>query len=202
MRKLILFLLTIGMYYTAASQLMAGASIGTFNIPGASKRFKGIGPTVKLEYLMSERTSAFLDASLYNKNEDEGETTITDADGAYIGEAATVAKHSIRHLQLGCKALFRRDFDEKGLGFFIGGGVAYSLVKTTYKYTLPGYDIPDGKYNNNQFGFHFNAGAQYNFARVIVELKANFDLMIQPLVSASSYVITGSRLGVLIPITK
>lgn len=202
MKKTTFLFLAISMCYTASSQIMAGASLGTFNIPGASVKFKGFGPTIKLEYIMSDRTSAYLDASLYNKEEDGGETAITDADGAFIGAAATKAKYSIRHLQLGFKGFFGRDLSEKGFSFFLGGGAAASLVKTTYKYTLPGYDVSDSKYNNTIFGFHFNAGVQYNFNPIILELKANFDLMLKPLVTGSSYVISASRLGVLIPLTK
>lgn len=203
MRKAIFFFLAISISYAASSQLMAGAGVGTFNIPGASSQFKGIGPTLKAEYLMSERTSAYLDVSLYNKNQDAGETTtITDADGAFIGEAATRVGYSIRHLQLGFKGVFSKDFSEKGFSFFLGAGAAASLVKSTYKFILPGYEIPDSKYHNTLFGFHFNAGVQYNFTPIIVELKANFDLMLKPIVTGDSYVISASRLGILIPLTR
>jgi hypothetical protein len=201
MRKLFLLFLAMGMYLAGSSQLVAGASIGTFNIPGASNRFKGIGPTIKIEYRKSGQ-AMYLDASLYNKEEDAGETDITDENGLLLGEAETKAHYSIKHLQLGFKRSLGHDLVEPGFSFFLGGGIAFSLIKTTYKYTLPGYNVPDDKYNRSIFGFHFNAGAEYNIKSVIIEFKANFDLLIKPLVSGESYIITGSRLGVLIPLTK
>ena len=107
MRKAIFLFMAIGIFYTASSQVMAGASIGTFNIPGAGTKFRGIGPTIKLEYGMSDRSSSYLDFSLYNKEQDNGSTTtITDPAGAFIGEADTKANYSIRHLQLGFKTIF------------------------------------------------------------------------------------------------
>ncbi|MEJ0102813.1 MAG: hypothetical protein WDO19_09765 [Bacteroidota bacterium] len=202
MKKIISLFLLTSIYYTAYSQILAGASIGTFNIPGAADKFKGIGPTIKVEYSMSGETSAYLDASLYNKQETKGTTTITDADGALIGEADTKARYSIKHVQLGLKRLFGRGFDEKGFSFFLGGGAAASFVKTTFKYTLQGNNIPDSKYNDIIFGFHFNTGFQYNFNFVILELKANFDIMTKPLVSGDSYIMSASRIGILIPLTK
>src|SRR4030095_2111733 len=110
---------------------------------GAGTKFRGIGPTIKLEYSSSDRGSVYLDGSLYNKEQDSPSTTITDEAGAYIGEADTKAHYSIRHLQLGFKNIFGRDLSDKGFAFFIGGGIAVSFVKTTYKYSLTGYDIPD-----------------------------------------------------------
>jgi len=202
MRKLPLLFIVINIFYTASSQIMAGASIGTFNMPGAGTKFKGIGPTIKLEYGKSDRSSVYLDGSLYNKKQNSPSTTITDGAGAYIGEADTKAHYSIRHLQLGFKNIFGKDLSDKGFSFFVGGGIAISLVKTTYKYTLTGYDIPDSKYNNTLFGFHFNAGVQYNLDPIIIEFKGNFDLMLKPVVTGDSYAILASRLGVLIPLEK
>jgi opacity protein-like surface antigen len=201
MKKIIAVFFVITVSSKVFSQLTAGASFGTFNIPGAGTKFKGFGPTVKIEHI-SNRQSAYLDVSFYKKGENRGQTTITESDGNYIGEADTKAIYRITNMQLGFKSVFGKDFFEKGFSFFVGGGIAVPLVKTTYKYTLPGYDISDSKFKDVIFGFHFNAGVQYNFESMIIELKSNFDLVLQPIVSGSSYVMSTSRLGVLLPLTK
>ena len=202
MRKVLFLFMAMGIFCTASSQFMVGASIGTYNIPGAGNKFKGIGPTIKVEYGMTDRQSSYLDASLYNKEEYFGETTITNSSGAVIGRADTKVHYSIKHLQLGLKRIFVRDWSDKGLALFFGGGIAVSQAKTTYKYTLPGYEIPDDKFSKTIFGFHFNAGVQYNLAPVIIELKGTLDIMIKPLVRGDSYVMSTTRLGVLIPLKK
>jgi hypothetical protein len=203
MRKAILFFIATGIFYAAYPQIMAGASVGTFNIHGAGEKFKGVGPTIKLEYGMSDdKSTSYLDGSLYIKRCNSAETTITDSAGVVIGQANTKAYYSIKHLQLGLKRMFARDVSEKGLSFFFGGGIAVSSVKTTYKYTLPGYNIAESKITNTLFGFHFNGGAQYNFDPIIIELKGNLDLMLKPLVTGDSYAISTTRLGVTIPLTK
>ena len=199
----LLFVLMTLVCQAVSAQLFAGASFGIFNIPGANYgRFKGLGPTVKIEYALSDGSTAYFDASLYNKEQPSDETLITEESGAAIGYAETQVKYSIKHLQAGFKGFIGKDVTEKGFSFFLGGGFAVSLVKSVYSYDLPGYNVSDSKYNSSSYGFHFTSGFQYNFDPVILELKGNFDLVLKPLVSGSSYILTSSRLGVMIPLTK
>lgn len=203
MKKLILFFLIITAQIYSSAQLYAGASYGTFNIPAAE--MKGFGPTLKIEYVgYNERQAAYLDFSYYQKNTEGNGVTIYDGNGMPVGYAEETDKHSYKHLQLGFKGGFGKKFNKKGFSFFLGGGIAVSFAKMVAKYTSPGYNIPDDKINRTIFGFHFNAGGQYNFGPVTLELKANFDLVLKPLVlnSSTSNVISASRLGILIPLTK
>ena len=202
MKKIFSCIVVTFMWWQASAQLMVGAAVGTFNAYAAAEKFKPIGPTIKIEYADSYSQSVYLDCSLYNKTQDAGTTTITDIDGAYIGEAETTVKYSIKNLQLGFKRIMGKNLSEKGFSFFLGGGAALALVKSTYKYHLSGENISDSKYNQSIFGFHFNAGVQYNFSILIVELKGNFDIMLKPIAGGDSYLTSGTRLGVIIPLTK
>jgi hypothetical protein len=200
MKKYFIVIFTLILGFNASSQyLLAGASFGTFNIPGAEMR--GFGPTVKLE-LISDFESMYLDASFYKKSQAESETMITDETGNQLGYAQTKGIYTIYNLQFGFKKLIRKAFDDKGLGFFLGGGAALPIVITTYEYSLPGYNVPDSKYTHAPFSFHFTAGAQYITSKIIIELKGFFDIAVHPLIADEPPFMTGTRLGVLIPINR
>jgi hypothetical protein len=145
-----------------------------------------------------------MDFSFYNKELPGDGFTIYDVSGMPIGHAEQTDKYSYKHLQLGFKGSFGKKFNKEGFSFFLGGGIVVSFAKVVSEYRYPGYDIPDDKISRTLFGFHFNAGGQYNFGPITLELESNFDLVLKPLVlnSNTSNVISASRLGILVPLTK
>jgi hypothetical protein len=201
MRRIILLLGITVISHVSFSQLLVGADVGTFNFFQAKVR--GFAPTVKIEKFVSDGVGAlYLEASLYNKAGGIGEATITDDDGAYIGDAEENTRYSVKHLQLGFKSFLGKPADVRSLTFFLGGGASVLFEQTKNSYKLDGYTIPDSKFNQKMFAFHFHLGVQYNFDPVIIELKGTCDLAMKPMISASSYFVSSTRLGVLIPITK
>ena len=208
MAKTITFFLFLFIAKLSAAQLMAGAAFGTFNVPGASQKFKGYGPTVNIDYTMGEEDDAqlFLDVSLYNKARNVYQTAMYDADNAFIGSAATNVNYSIKHIQLGFKKSMAGDFADSKFNYFLGGGAAFSFVTTTYKYSLAGYKFADDKVNRTLFGFHFNTGGQWIQKKFVLELKGNMDIMLKPVTidggDNTSNILTSLRLGILVPITK
>ncbi len=203
MKRLIFLFTTILIYTQASSQLTVGASFGTFNYPGARDQFKGLAPTIKLEYFHTDYSSLYIEGALYNKEFQDEPTAITTKDGDLIGMAETKLAYSIKNFQVGFKSILgRKEISEKGFSFFLGAGADFSFVTRTYQYTLPGYVIDNSKTNNSIFGFHFAGGVQYRFKPVIIELKQNVNLMIKPVVPGWSYWLLSAQLGVLVPITR
>jgi hypothetical protein len=200
MKKGMLLLVAGFICCSLSAQLLVGASLGTYNSPNMNVR--RLGPTVKIEYIYTDGASAFLEGSMYGKERSAGKETISRVNGAVIGEADVKSKYSTIHLQLGFKTFLGRWPDEEGLAFFLGAGGAFSSFKNVRKYSLEGYTIDDDKVTGTSYGFHFNSGFQYKFKKIIVDLKGNFDIMLKPVLTEGSHIILGSRLGVLIPLTK
>jgi hypothetical protein len=67
MKKLYTLLLAIGLQYSYA-QLCVGAAYGTFNNPGSRPSFRGMGPTLMLDYSNEEEVEWYLHASFYKKS--------------------------------------------------------------------------------------------------------------------------------------
>jgi hypothetical protein len=200
MKKGILLLLTACFCYFSSAQLLAGASFGTFNLPNA--RLRHFVPTAKLEYIYTDGASIYLEGSLASKKRPAGTETVQQPDGTVAGTATIDLQYSVVHTQLGFKRFLGRLPEEEGLAFFLGGGGAFSFYKKTYSYSLPGYAIDDSKLSGTSYGFHFSTGVQYNIKKLIVDLKGNFDIMLKPVLENESHIVLGTRLGVLIPVTK
>ncbi len=206
MKKNIFVALSLFITTISFAQLSAGLAYGTFNVPGADEKFKGYGPSLCIAYTGGKETQqGFLNASLYNKAQ-TGLSGIYDDQGQYIGDADVTKKYSIKHIQLGFKQSLAGDFTDSRMNCFLGGGVAVSFVKTTNKYSLPGYTIPDDKLNRTLWGFHFNTGGQLRLKPVVLELSGNFDLVLKPITTDGgdnvSNILTSLRLAVFIPIIK
>ncbi|MHA4807018.1 hypothetical protein ACX0G9_02870 [Flavitalea flava] len=187
---------------SANSQTYLGGGFGTFNIPGASMKFRGTGPTLKLEHIQDDdRTILYLDVSYFSKSLSDGTADIYNANGVPLGSVPITRKFSYIYSQMGGKVLLGGDADEKKIIPYIGGGVAilYKTIKTSYQST---YDLSDDVTSAWLYGFHCNAGVQYNFGPVILELRGNLDLILKPLVDDVSNVLTNLRLSASIPILK
>lgn len=197
------FVLTI-CSFCASAQLNLGVGYGTFSIPGMTYgRFKGYGPTLKLMY-RREESQFFFDAALLSKKNRPTETiAVKDENGMVVGNATGAENYSIKHFQLGFLNMFT-DY-EKPVRFFLGGGLSYSLIKNSNKYSLPGFDIQDKVSKTTSYGFNFSAGLQWKIEPITLELKGNIDLMLEPMEAGNDEAtnfVGGTRLGILIPITK
>jgi hypothetical protein len=204
MKKCISAILFLFIFKATFSQLLVGLAYGTFNVP-AAYNFKGYGPTLRIEYTGENETQQlFLDASLYKKSQNGYGTQIYNDQAVYIGTTESITNYNIWQLQLGFKRSLAGDFDESRLNCFLGGGVAASFVKTTQKYSLAGYSIPDNKLIRSLFGFHFNTGAQLRLKPFVLELRGNFDLVLKPITieagDNTSNILTSLRIGITYPI--
>jgi hypothetical protein len=184
------------------SQLCIGAGFGTFHIPGASDPFRVFGPTLRIEHLPENgRCVPYLDISYFSKSEPEGTTELYNANGMPIGAASVTTKFSYIYNQLGFKCLLGSDPDEKKVVPYIGGGMAFIYARQSTSF-LSTVNAPDNVQGSFLYGFHFNAGIQYNVKAVVLELRGNLDIILKPLVDAESNILTNLRLSVTVPITK
>jgi hypothetical protein len=184
------------------AQLCVGGGFGTFHIPGASQPFRVFGPTLRIENLPENgRVVPYLDISYFSKSEPEGTTELYNSNGMPIGGASVTTKFSYIYNQLGFKCLLGADPDEKKIIPYVGGGVAliYARQSTSFQST---FDAPGYAHGSFLYGFHFNAGIQYNVKAVVFELRGNLDIILKPLVDAESNILTNLRLSASIPITK
>lgn len=206
MAKIIAFTFFIVIGSPVFAQLFAGGAYGTFNVPGASSKFRGNAPSFYVAYTGDDDSQQlFFDVSLYKKNQSGFSTGIYNDQGQFIGSAETVYKYSITHLQLGFKKCLAGDFSDSKFNFFLSGGIAVSFNKFTTTYQLAGYNIPDDQLKRTMFGFHFNTGGQVRLKPIIIELRGNFDLLLKPVTveyDAKSNILSSTRIGVLFPLTK
>jgi hypothetical protein len=188
--RLVLIIILANFIVPAKAQSYLGVGFGTFFIPGASQNFRGYCPTVKYEYIKdNQRSTVYFDLSYFKKqleNEDPKSTL------------------SYLYSQIGFKQLIAGDADEKKLLPYLGGGLSAAAVNSKFVYRAPSPSNGNSTENMFVFGFHFNAGMQYNLKPVILELRGNFDLNLKPLVPASSYshILTNLRLSALLPLKK
>lgn len=199
--KLSLLVLFTVITIVTKAQLLVGGGVSTFHVPADD--FRVLGPTVKLEYVYPEgRRVLYWDASYFTKGIDAGSTSIYNSDGILVATPQTTYKYNYIYNQLGFKALFAGDFDERKLLPFIGGGVAVIFKQTKAIYAAsPG--IKSDPYRQTLFGFHFNAGVQYNIKPVVLELKGNFDIVLKPVSKDDvSNIVTNLKLCIYVPITK
>ena len=198
----IFFSLLLSYPHPAKAQLLAGVAYGTYNVPGTSSgKFRGMGPTLKVA-LRREESVLFAEASLYNNNNRPAQTaSLIDENGMPIN-AETSDSYSIKHLQFGFSKLIGGE--DNSVRFMLGGGITTSFVSTTTKYSIA--NINKEKLSRSIFGFHSNIGLQWNIKPVILELKGNFDLVLKPIEpdnsDNTSHILTSTRLGILIPLTK
>ena len=207
MNKIITLVFFFIINSSSFAQLSAGVAYGTFNTPGAERKLRGTAPTLSVTYTGDEETQQlYFDASLYKKEQTGFETSIYDDQGMYIGSAQTTKQYSIIHLQLGFKRSFAGNFDDSKFNGFVGGGIALSFNKVSFKYDYSGYKIPDDEIKRTMVGFHFSTGGQLHLKPVIIEIRGNFDLVLKPITieggDNKSNLLTSLRLGVLVPLTK
>jgi hypothetical protein len=188
----------------ATSQSILGAGYGSFNVPGSMQQFKGWCPNIKYEYLSGDmRQSVYADVSYFTHSRLIEGANYIDPDGNIISSPDVIASYKYVYSQLGFKTVFGGDVDEKKLLPFVGGGFTLAMEKAVYsnKDNLNN----DNEYSEKRFlwGFHFSAGAQYNFGPAIIELKGNLDIILKPIdtYSNSSNILKNTRLSILIPIT-
>jgi hypothetical protein len=201
------FLCLLFLGQSVKAQFSAGLAYGTFRVLGANKDFRGTGPTLLLKYTGGEENQEFfLDASLYNKKFIGSETQIYDADGFSLGYAATKESYSIKHIQLGWKQALGGNFTDTKLNCFLAAGGVVSFIKTSYKYDLSGYKIPDDFVKKIAYGFHFSTGGQWRIKPIVLELRGNFDFVLKPIEVAggenNTYFLTSLRLGIVVPLIK
>lgn len=164
-------------------------------------KFRGMGPTLKYEYSEYSQ-SAYAEVSYYAKSLDAGTVDVYDNNGIPQGYATATEKFSFIYTQLGFKQFFNGDIDEKRFHPYVGGGLAflYKTIRTSY-HSDAGYNLSDDVYKKWLWGFHFNAGVQYNIKPVILELRGNFDIILKPLVDGNSNILTNLRLVALVPLS-
>jgi len=185
----------------ANCQSYVGAGFGTFNIPGATVKFRGFGPSLRYEYIQeNQRISAYIDVAYLTKSLDGGTADIYNSSGLPIRSVPTTNKFSYIYSQLGFKALLGAEADDRKVIPYIGGGIAvlYRTVRSSYQTT---YNVSDNVDRSWLYGFHFTAGLQYNFKPVILELRGNLDIILKPLVDDNSNILTNLRLSAIIPIS-
>ena len=106
-RTLLILLISLTLHSTAHSQIYLGGGYGTFNVPGASMRFRGTGPTFRFEYTKPHyMASLFIDVSYFEKSTDGGTTQIYDDNGVPVGTASVTYKYSYIYNTLGFKTRF------------------------------------------------------------------------------------------------
>jgi hypothetical protein len=207
MKKLFTLLFAISLKFSHA-QLFVGAAYGTFNNPGSAFKFRGMGPTLMIEYSNDEEVEYYLNASLYKKTINSYSETSYDENGLVIGNESITETYKYKYLQMGFKRSLAGDFSDSRFNLFAGGGGALGFVSTQYKYEIPGNDVSTEKVNYLIYGFNFNSGMQWRLNPVTLELKGNLDFSLKPVVASNAdgylgtYVFTSLRLGVLVPIIK
>lgn len=207
MKKLLTFLFVVSSKFSYA-QLFAGAAYGTFNNPGSGDNFKGIGPTLMVEYVSNDDAAFFLNASLYKKSIDTYSQDVYDDNGTFIGTSKTIETYNFKYLQLGFKRSLAGDFSDSRVNWFAGGGAMLGFVNATNKDDYLGNITGSDKHNYIIGGFSFNTGIQYRIKRVVLETKGSLDFSLKPIVAANgggyigAYTLTSLRAGVLIPLTK
>ena len=207
MKKLLTLLLVIGLKYSHA-QLCAGVAYGTFNNPGSVPKFRGMGPSLLLEYSNEENVELYLNASFYKKSINGYTDPIYDENGQEVGVESMTESYNYKYLQLGFKRALAGDFSDTRFNLFAGGGGALGFVNSQYKYERTGNDAYTEKKNYLIYGFNFVTGMQCRIKPVTIELKGNLDFSLKPIVGSNeggymgAYVFTSLRLGVFVPITK
>jgi hypothetical protein len=207
MKKLFTLLLAIGLKCSYA-QLCVGAAYGTFNNPGHVPKFRGMGPTLMLEYSNNEEVEYYLNASFYKKSIIGYTEPIYDQNSVVVGNESMTETYHYTYLQLGFKRALAGDFSDTKFNFFAGAGGALGFVSSQYQYERTGNEPSTEKGNYLLYGFNFNTGMQWRIKPVTIELKGNLDFSAKPIVASNAddyvgaYILTSLRLGVFIPITK
>ncbi len=206
MKHFFILLLSLGLKYSYA-QLSVGAAYGTFNNPGSAIKFRGWGPTLMLEYTNEDDSEVYLNFSWYKKSINALSEPIYE-DGIVIGNKTITNTYNYKYLQLGFKRALVGDFSDTRFNWFAGGGGALGFVNRKDKYETSGNEVSTVKDNYLIYGFNFNTGMQWRIEPVIIELKGNLDFSLKPIRSDNgggyigAYVLTSTRLGILVPITK
>ena len=187
---------------SADAQSFVGAGYGTYNVPGASSEFKGYCPTLTYEYLFDNmRQSVYTDVSFFKNDEMWQGASEIDNMGNIIREPDLQLHTTYLYGQAGAKMLLG-EADERKIIPYLGAGFAFAFAKTkSSKVIAPGEMA--GSESRLLWGFHFNAGAQYNFGALVVALRGNLDFILKPIDynSSSSNVLKNTRLAVLIPLS-
>ena len=209
MKKLLFFLFIIFCQNISRAQLYVGAGYGTYNIPGMSTgSFKGMSPVLNLTYMPDGYTGSqlFLNASMYSKNVNSGIADVYDDNGNMLGSASSETHYRMKQFQIGFAGVFGSREQMKLPKFFAGGGVALLHVENQDTYELNGAKTTTEKYTRLLYGFHFNAGLQYQITPVVIQLKGNFDFMLKQIekdaTGESGYFLFGTKLGLLVPLSK
>jgi opacity protein-like surface antigen len=199
------FVLLTGLINAASAQTFIGAGYGTFNVPGAVNKFRGWGPTVKLEHVLdNEVVVAYFDLSRFRNTRNNNSVSLYDDGGNRVGSADTETEYAYLYAQTGLKVLFFGRVEDKKILPYAGGGIALVKATTTTSYKTPLTTIDDDKYRRFIFGFHISAGLQCNLQQVVLELRGNFDIDIKPLTDDSdvSNILRNLRVCALIPLLK
>lgn len=160
------------------SQLFVGAGFGTFK---KKTGYRGLGPTISVLYSQNfmKESTLFLNTSFYQKKGlPFGTVKVTDNLGSSIGNAAKSVNVTTIHYRFGFMRNFGNKENSPVPNFFLGAGLAWSQINTTYNYDLKGYNIPSEKAKNAVFGFHFSAGMHSQIKKLVIELKGSFDFML------------------------
>ncbi len=192
-------------FLSAKAQTYAGAGFGTFNIPAASNKFRGWGPTIKLEHVFdNEIVTTYFDLSHFVKNTQGSSVSVYDNAGNNIGSADAQTTHSYLYAQTGLKAVFFGEVSEKKILPYLGGGIALVYANATTSYKSSAASLDDDKMKRFIFGFHLSAGLQYYLQPLVLELRGNLDIDLKPLVPDSnvSNILSNTRLTVLLPLSK
>jgi hypothetical protein len=180
------------------SQVYLGAGYGTFNVPGASMKFRGYGPTFRFEYTKPDyKVSMFVDVSYFQNSIDGGTTQIYDNNGVPVGMAAVTDKYTFIYNTIG----FKTRFSERKVSFYLGAGAAIVYAKQTPSFQ-PSYNVSGQGQSMWDEGFHFNAGVQYNTGPVMLQLQGNLDIVLKVLVDDVSNVMTNLRLTATVPVFR
>ncbi|TDX02318.1 hypothetical protein [Dinghuibacter silviterrae] len=188
------------MHTVVRAQVFMGGGYGTFNVPGASEKFRGFGPTFRCEYIeKNERISLYLDASYFEKTMSQGTTEVYDRNGVPQGQASVNTRFSYVYNVIGSKILLVTTADEKKINPYVGGGFdfIYAQQRTSYQ---PSYDAGSGAHGSMLYGLQLNTGIQYCIQPVIIELRGNLDFVFKPLVDDNSNILTNLRLSAMIPL--
>jgi hypothetical protein len=183
---------------TAYSQIYLGAGYGTFNVPGASMKFRGDGPTFRFEYTKPDyKTSLFVDVSYFEKSVPEGTTQIYDNNGVPIGNASVTDKYSYIYNTVGGK--FK--FSDRKFSPYLGAGIAVVFARQQPSFQ-PSYNVSGSAQSMVTEGFHFDAGLQYDTGPVMLQLQGNLDIVLKVLVDDVSNVMTNLRFTILVPVLR
>ena len=175
--SLLLFFIMLLFGKPLHAQSYLGGGFGTYHIPGAIDPFKGYIPSLTYEYItVNQRESLFADIFTFSKSQEN-------------------INYTYYYSQLGFKHIYFGDSDEKKLLAWLGGGVALGYAKS---------NTQGSSDTRTLYGIHMTAGLQYNFQPLIVELKTDFDIVLQPLIenAGTSNILTNLRISFLFPITK